>query len=74
MQPTATLYNVTTIVRDHLSKTEMYRLDGPVPLARGALIELPDGHLACVMNVRLVIGGSADRQALFVVEVSPRCP
>ena len=60
-----------TVIRDHLTKQELCRLDGPVPLSPRTVIELTDGGVACVVAVRLTIDEPIAGQAQLIVEVSP---
>jgi hypothetical protein len=63
-------YRVTsTVVRHQLSKRELLRLDGSVPLPRDTVVDFGDGRLACVVTARLVLLSEADGDAQLVIEV-----
>jgi hypothetical protein len=70
--PTRSYAAPVTVIREHLSKRELYRLDGSVPLSRDSLVELPDGKLARVVAVRLMLDEPTADHAQLIVEVSTR--
>jgi hypothetical protein len=59
----------TTVVRHQLSKRELLRLDGAVPLPRDTVVDFGDGRVACVVTARLVLFPDTDGDAQLVIEV-----
>ncbi|UJW31050.1 hypothetical protein L3Q67_38635 [Saccharothrix sp. AJ9571] len=60
---------ITTVIRDQLRGEELVRLPGAVCLPPGSVIDLPDGVIARVTTMRLVVQDAASAE--LVIQAVP---